>query len=204
MAKPLVNCIFCGLNKPSSREHVVQDALGGVDVLTNVCGSCNHRLSLNDKVLAVESGLAIFVHRELMGVGPNSWDVDEARNGLLLEARTTPGTDSMTLVPQLIFDGDERLIYCDADDIKDLRPVEVEDRFYARLRSAFGHFKLHGPVRLHRRVVAAMVSCWLAGECVIGEPVAVRCRDVSSPPTTYLDRYFPSGELFAPAARGQG
>ena len=145
MAKPFIDCIFCGLNKPSSREHVIQDALGGVDVLTDVCGDCNKLLAVNDKVLAVESVLSVFVRRELMGVGPTSWDVDEARNGLLLEARATPDADSMTLVPQLIFDGDERLIYCDAADVKGLGRVEVQSRFYSRLKRAYGHFKLHGP-----------------------------------------------------------
>ncbi len=34
------------------------------------------------------------------------------RDGLLVEARTTPGTDSMTLVPQLIFVGDEQEKAC--------------------------------------------------------------------------------------------
>ena len=135
MPKPPVHCIFCGLNKPGNREHVVQDALGGVDVLTDVCGDCNQLLAVNDRVLTVESALSIFVRRELSGVGPNSWDVDRTSDGLLLEARTTPGTDSMTLVPQLIFDGDERLIYCDSDDINVLGQAEVVDRFYTRLRS---------------------------------------------------------------------
>src|SRR4051812_26095454 len=145
MPNPPVLCIFCGLNKPGSREHVVQDALGGVDVITDVCGDCNRLLSDNDRVLTVESFLSVFVRRELSGVGPNSWDVDRTRNGLLLEARTTPGTDSLTLVPQLVFDGDERLIYCDGDDLIRLGKVEVENRFYTRLRRAYGHFRIHGP-----------------------------------------------------------
>jgi len=143
--KPPVCCIFCGLNKPGSREHVVQGALGGVDVLTDVCRDCNTLLAVNDRVLTVESFLSIFVRRELSGVGPNSWDVDRIRDGLLVEARTTPGTDSMTLVPQLIFDGDERLMYCAADDITGLGQATFEDRFYTRLRRAYGHFRMHGP-----------------------------------------------------------
>lgn len=145
MPKPPIDCILCTQNKPGSREHVLQDALGGVDVLPNVCGDCNKLLAVNDRVLAVESFLSIFVRRELSGVGPNSWDVDHARDGLLLEARTTPGTDSMTLVPQLIFDANERLIYCDGDDITGLGQAEAQDRFYTRLQSAYGHYRIHGP-----------------------------------------------------------
>ena len=145
MSGPPVECIFCGLTKPGSREHVVQDALGGVDVLTDVCHDCNSLLAINDRVLAVESPLSIFVRRELSGVGPNSWDVDYTRDGLLLEARTTPGTDSMTLVPQLIFDGGERLVYCDGEDVSALGRTEAENRFYSRLRNAFRHYRIYGP-----------------------------------------------------------
>lgn len=150
MPKPSVDCIFCGLNKPGSREHVLQDALGGVDVITDVCGDGNCLLAVNDRVLAVESPLSIFVRRELSGVGPNSWDIDNTRNGLLLEAQTTPNTDSMTLVPQLIFDGEEQLIYCDGDDILGLGQAEAENRFYTRLRRAHGHFRMHGPTARKR------------------------------------------------------
>jgi hypothetical protein len=139
-----INCIYCGLQKPSSREHVLQDALGGVDVISNVCEDCNKLLRFNDRVLAVESVLSILVRRELSGVGPNIWDVDPACDGLLLEATTTPGSDSIMLVPQLVFDGDERMLYCDGDDSQ-LGRAEVEERFYSRLRSAYQHFQLHGP-----------------------------------------------------------
>jgi len=145
MPKPFIDCVFCGLNKAGSREHVLPDALGGVDVITDVCADCNKLLATNDRVLSVESPLSIFVRRELSGVGPNAWDVDNVREGLLLEARATPGTDSMTLVPQLILDGEERLIYCDSDDIVALGQNEAQDRFYIRLRSAYGHFRIHGP-----------------------------------------------------------
>ena len=145
MPKSPVNCVFCGLCKPGTREHVVQDALGGVDVLTDVCADCNQLLAATDRALVVESPLSVFVRRELSGVGPNSWDVDSSRDGLLLEARMTPGTDSMTLIPQLLFDGEERLIYCDGDDINALGQAEAEHRFYTRLRRAYGHFKIHGP-----------------------------------------------------------
>jgi hypothetical protein len=62
----------------------------------------------------------------------------------LLEARTTPGTDSTTLDPQLIFDGHERLIYRDQDDLG-LGKEEVENRFYGRLQSAYRHYCLPGP-----------------------------------------------------------
>jgi len=140
-----IECIFCGLKKPGSREHVIQDALGGVDVLENVCGDCNKLLAANDRVLAVESPLSVFVRRELGGGGPHVWDVDHRREGLLLEARTTPGTDSTTLVPQMIFDGNDQLIYCDGDESGTLGPDEVQNRFYSRLRSAFGHYRIHGP-----------------------------------------------------------
>ncbi len=102
MPKPPVHCIFCGLNKPGSREHVVQDALGGVDVLTDVCGDCNRLLKVNDRVLTVESALSILVRRELSGVGPNSWDVDRTSDGLLLEARTTPGTQRRSRIPSTL------------------------------------------------------------------------------------------------------
>lgn len=145
MAKPLIDCIYCGFRKPSSREHVVQDALGGVDVIEDVCQNCNDLLAVIDKVLAVQSPLSLYARRELSGFGPNSWDVDDTQDGLLLDARTTPGTDSMTLVPQLVFDGDERLLYCDADDIERLGKDEAESRFYLRLGRAFGHYKIYGP-----------------------------------------------------------
>ena len=145
MPTPLVDCIYCGLYKPGSSEHVVQGWLGGTDVLADVCADCNKRLAAIDRVLTVESPLSIFVRRELAGVGPNTWDVDNTRNALLLEGRTTPGTDSVTLLPQLIFDGDERLIYCDGADIVSLGKGEIQDRFYTRLRRAFGHFRIYGP-----------------------------------------------------------
>ena len=57
----------------------------------------------------------------------------------------TSDADSMTLMPQLIFDGEERLIYCDSDDMIALGAAEVENRFYTRLRHAYGHFKIFGP-----------------------------------------------------------
>ncbi|MBC8351197.1 MAG: hypothetical protein H8E66_04375 [Planctomycetes bacterium] len=145
MPKPPVDCIYCGFHKPGSREHVVQDALGGVDVLENVCEECNRLLARIDKVLAVQSPLSLCARRELSCFGPNSWDVDESRDGLLLDAKPTPRSDSMTSFPQLIFDGDEQLFYCDAEDFERLGKEEAEDRFYTRLRRAFGHYKLHGP-----------------------------------------------------------
>ncbi len=145
MPPPLIECIFCGLTKPRNREHVIQDALGGVDLLDNVCEPCNRLLAVNDKVLAVESPLSILARRELRGVGPNSWDVDHARDSLLLEAKVTPDSDSMTLVPQVVFDGDERPIYCDGDDFIELGHTECEDPFYTRLRRAFGHYRIYGP-----------------------------------------------------------
>lgn len=96
-------------------------------------------------MLAVESPLSLLIRRELSGIGPNSWDVGRAQDGLLLEARVTPGTDCMTLVPQLVFDGEARLLYCDGDDISAVGRVEAEDRFYTRLQSAYRHFCIYGP-----------------------------------------------------------
>ncbi len=141
----IVTCIYCSLEKESSREHVVQDALGGVDFLTTVCTDCNRAMSGIDDMLATKSPLSLLVRRELNGTGPNSWDVDDARNRLLLEARQTPGRDSMTLMPQVIFDGSERLLYFDEDDAAALGTESLQERFYSRLRNAYEHFKVYGP-----------------------------------------------------------
>ena len=58
----------------------------------------------------------------------------------------------MTLVPQLIFDGDERLIYCDRDDITGLGQAEVEDCFYTRLRGV--------PTVIFGRVQTVWLRAW--------------------------------------------
>ena len=71
-----ITCIYCGLDKAPSREHVIQDALGGVDVLTTVCVDCNAAMKGLDDVLAVKSPLSLLARRELSGMGPNSWDID--------------------------------------------------------------------------------------------------------------------------------
>lgn len=144
MPKPPIECIYCGEHNTGSDEHVVQDALGGVDVITDVCERCNKRLADIDRVLVVDSPLSIFVRRELSGVGPNSWDVD-TDHSLLLEGRMTPGTDSISLLPQLIFDGEERRMYFDGDDECNLGLLDIEDRFLTRLRRAYNHLLEFGP-----------------------------------------------------------
>lgn len=37
----IISCIFCGLNKESSDEHVIPDSIGGVYHIYNVCKDCN-------------------------------------------------------------------------------------------------------------------------------------------------------------------
>src|SRR5262249_47731024 len=140
-----ITCIYCGRAAQPGREHVVQDALGGVDVLSTVCAECNSAMSGIDNALAVQSPLSLLARRELNKHGPNSWDVDCSQQCLFLEAMTTPGADSITLVPQLIFDGSERLMYCDGDDLVALGPELVQYKFYSGLRRAYDHFTIHGP-----------------------------------------------------------
>ncbi len=38
MTRPeLIRCIYCGLERPTSREHVLQEALGGTLTIDCVC-----------------------------------------------------------------------------------------------------------------------------------------------------------------------
>ncbi len=138
-------CIYCGKYKRRSREHVVLEALGGVDVIENVCNDCNALFATNDKTLAVDSPLSLFVRRELQGVGPNTCDIDHNQQDLLLEAQTTPGEDSVTLKPQIIFDKNNTLAYFGFDDVLLLGVEELMRRLYTRLRRAYGHYKIYGP-----------------------------------------------------------
>lgn len=143
---PTITCIYCGLEKDSSEEHIVQRALGGVTVLNTVCEDCNGIFGKGvDEALIVRSPLTIFVRRDLAGASPKTWDIDENGDGLLLEGLPTPGSDSITLLPQLIFDSEEQINYFDGDEIQ-AHGIEVLSKtFNRRLRSAYHHFKLYGP-----------------------------------------------------------
>lgn len=143
--KPPIICTYCGKTAKSSREHTVQYGIGGGDTFLDVCGLCNKSFSEIDKELAVNSPLAMLARRELNKVGPPmTWDVDDKRNGLLLEARQTHRTDSMTLLPQIIFD-DIELFYDDEDEIKALGRAAIQQQFFARLKDAVALYDAAGP-----------------------------------------------------------
>ena len=141
--KSLIDCIYCGLNKLSTDEHILQDALGGVDCIDTVCKECNDHLAVNDKTLAVLSVLSSFASHELGGVGPELWDVDRERGGLLYDARSIKGTFAPVRKPQIVFDGDQPIVCFDEDDAK-MDTQELQDRFYPRLKSAYDFFVQFG------------------------------------------------------------
>ena len=144
--RPLIDCIYCGKNAPSSREHVVQYGIGGGDILPDVCHSCNQSFSKIDKELAIHSPLSILARRELNKVGPKlTWDVDERRSGLLLEGRQTHLTDSMTLLPQIVFDEGVEIFYDDQDEIDRLGIDAIQQQFFARLKDAVALYDIAGP-----------------------------------------------------------
>jgi hypothetical protein len=45
----------------------------------------------------------------------------------------------------LVFDGNEQILYCHSDDVINLGREEFQNRFYTRLRRAYGHFRIYGP-----------------------------------------------------------
>lgn len=141
--KPLIDCIYCGLNKPSTDEHILQDALGGVDCIDTVCEGCNDHLAINDKILSVGSVLSPFASRELGGVGSEIWDIDHDRNGLLCDARMSKSTDAPVRKPQIVFDGDKHPVYFDQEDLR-LGIEEIQNRLYTRLKSAYDFYAEFG------------------------------------------------------------
>lgn len=140
-----ITCIYCGQVKSSSKEHVLQRGLGGVDCLESVCECCNRKLRDIDATLTDKSPLSILARRELLKSGPMVWDVFEFRNYLLVEGLLTPGSDSVTARPQIIFDGEETLFFGDAEDIAYLGSEASERLFYLRLKQAYVHYLDHGP-----------------------------------------------------------
>lgn len=143
---PRITCIYCGLEKESSEEHVVQKALGGVTTIPKVCGDCNRIFGSGiDDALTVKSPLAILIRQELGGASPKTWDIDESRDGLLLDGMPTPGESSMVRLPQLVFDGDEQITYFDGEDIESNGFDLLHRTFNRRLRAAFHHYRLYGP-----------------------------------------------------------
>ena len=85
-------CIYCGepALKVKRGEHIIPEAIGGSRKMTikNVCATCNNQiLSGLDTELCTRSPLAQVAGLEKDKPFPQTWDVDESDDNLLLEAR---------------------------------------------------------------------------------------------------------------------
>lgn len=147
----LIQCIYCGQSKKPSKEHVIQDSIGGWDVLWEVCEPCNKGFSDMDENLAVNSPLSILAIRELGETGPRSWTTSPEMPDVLLEARGGKGTDAQALHAQLVFDGDKHYFWVDHDEIDRLGIDQVKERFYARLRNAFDYYRINGTKAAYKK-----------------------------------------------------
>lgn len=139
-----INCIYCGETKKASKEHVVQDAIGGWDVLWEVCQPCNESFSGIDENLSINSPLAILAVRELGETGPRSWTFTPDMPDLLLEARGGKGTDALALHAQHVFDKNKPFFCVDHEEIDLLGMELVQERFYTRLRNAYENYCIKG------------------------------------------------------------
>ncbi len=153
--KPQIDCIYCGENAQSSREHIVQYGIGGGEIIPVVCQPCNRSFSKIDHELVINSPLSLLSRRELNKAGPSlTWDVDDKRNGLLLEGRPTYRTDAMTLLPQIVFDDEINIFYDDQDEIDHLGIDVIQQQFYSRLKEAMALYDTVGP-RAKRGIIRA-------------------------------------------------
>jgi hypothetical protein len=144
-------CIYCGepALKVKRGEHIIPEAIGGSKKMTikSVCATCNNEtLSGLDTELCSRSPLAQVAGLEKDRPFPQTWDVDESDDNLLLEARhDRDGSDSRYVIPyvfpQLIIRPTGIQFRADYDHLMEYG----EDRFYrdfvARLQTALKRYQ---------------------------------------------------------------
>jgi hypothetical protein len=122
MAAPTTkrSCLYC--DKPTKKgnkgEHIVPEAIGGGLTLNDVsdravCPQCNSGfLSLIDRELCSRSYLSIVASQKIDAHVWQTWDIDQAANNLLVEARPSWAADGtlsgVVCYPQIIFERPDR------------------------------------------------------------------------------------------------
>jgi len=131
-------CIYCGKSGRLTREHIVPESLGATKWIKCVCSTCNHeKLSKLDNELATKSPLSLVAASELLKTTGYTWDVDHSERNLLLEARANESAGSMTVWPQIIFDGARLQIGGDAEEVQKFGVENFQDVFVKHMLAAF-------------------------------------------------------------------
>ena len=136
-------CLYCGDPVKGVRkgEHVVPEAIGGTETLTNVCGQCNNDFSNLDRELCSHSVLSLVAARELHRQISQSWDVLEDDGNLFLEGQPllNRSRDAVSFVtyPQLLFLPTGHQFRGDLEQLQQFGTEKTHTLFYRRLRKAF-------------------------------------------------------------------
>jgi len=131
---PESTCIYCGHQIKKTRkgkgEHVVHDALGCQETLSNVCGDCNNAFSRIDDELVSRSPLAFIASETLGNKAIDVWDYDQCLD-IVLEARIMPGYKSPALWPQVtLFDWKPLMFRADYEELIRVGPENYLKRFH--------------------------------------------------------------------------
>lgn len=133
-------CIYCGrpISKVKKGEHIFPNALGGVRTIKEVCSDCNNgKLSELDEHLVACSPVALVASEALgRGVG-RTWDVDEASDRLLMEARPDWHSKSMTLWPQAILSRTGLVLRADFKELVDFGLESFPRLFFRKLKESY-------------------------------------------------------------------
>jgi len=194
--KPSLECLYCGLIRKLSREHIVPEALGGRELLPNstgICSKCNNGvLSELDRELCNRSVLSVIASREISGSVWQTWDVDHREGGIFIEARPIwkdQQISSFVSYPQIVFRNNGPAYHADASEVSQFG----NDRFsYTILQSLRRCFQ--GYLRKEkRRIHFESISIDLVNSKERYPPRAFFRRSVQeladNPPTSFVLRY---------------
>ncbi len=146
-AEELIHCVYCGEQRPSSREHVLQRALGGNFTTRVVCTDCNGGFSSIDQALAEDSLVALtrvgLTPREAFSarLGGDHFTPDTG-TGIWMDSRVTNRMHTEVL-PQIHLRG-PHLSVTGSDHEGIARLVVMIDRRIASGTLSNTHFKI-GP-----------------------------------------------------------
>jgi hypothetical protein len=156
------NCIYClgPATKINKGEHIIPDVLGGDLTILDfcnlrvVCNQCNNGvLSVLDRELCSRSPLAWAAAHVIDGFVWQSWDVDDAADSLLLEARPDFANSSMHQYPQIVFEEEGPQLRGDLEEIEAIGADSFQDRFLDCLLDAFSQFLAGKRSRLNHELM---------------------------------------------------
>lgn len=192
----LPECIYCGLNRKLSNEHVIPKALGGRAVLPisfGICEKCNNGvLSDLDRELCNRSILSVIASREIDNSIWQTWDILHQEGGIFIEARPTwkdRQIASFVSYPQVVFKNDGPAYYADASEVARFG----NDRFLYTIQQSFRRCFQAYLEKEKGRIHFESISTDLVNNKERYPPRAFFRRSVQelvdNPPTSFVLRY---------------